>query len=119
MLPGDLLILVDGKPESVSDLQGVGRTWAFSLVYQVADTAAAANDDDDDKNDDTTAVQFKVKASQQIEFQEGMFVVLLMNITTQKRIWNSLHMNGNLNIIKEVLSSDSVVRTWLFTLLND
>ncbi|PWA46871.1 recBCD enzyme subunit RecB, P-loop containing nucleoside triphosphate hydrolase [Artemisia annua] len=31
-LAGDLLILVDGKPESVSDLQRLGRTWAFSLV---------------------------------------------------------------------------------------
>ncbi|PWA91180.1 tetratricopeptide repeat (TPR)-like superfamily protein [Artemisia annua] len=28
-LPGDLLIFVDGKPESVSDLQRVGRTWAL------------------------------------------------------------------------------------------
>lgn len=103
VLPGDLLILVDGKPESVSDLQHVGRTWALSLVYQAAD--------DDDKNDGNTTMQFKVKASQQIEFQEGMCVVFLMNITTQKRIWSSLHMNGNLNIIKEVLYSDSVVRT--------
>ncbi|GKB01098.1 hypothetical protein Tco_0829142, partial [Tanacetum coccineum] len=26
-LVGDLLILVDGKPETISDLQRVGRTW--------------------------------------------------------------------------------------------
>ncbi|KAL8238227.1 hypothetical protein R6Q59_019308 [Mikania micrantha] len=31
-LPGDLLILADGKPESVSDLQRMGRFWAFSSV---------------------------------------------------------------------------------------
>ncbi|PWA55757.1 hypothetical protein CTI12_AA426780 [Artemisia annua] len=34
-LPGDLLILVDGKPESVSDLQHMGRTWNLLLVKSV------------------------------------------------------------------------------------
>ncbi|KAL8240246.1 hypothetical protein R6Q59_013601 [Mikania micrantha] len=31
-LPGDMLILVDGKPESISDLQRMGGFWAFSLA---------------------------------------------------------------------------------------
>ncbi|GJY18864.1 hypothetical protein Tco_0390355, partial [Tanacetum coccineum] len=92
-LPGDLLILVYGKPESVSDLQHLGRTWAFSLVTNY--------------EDDSTSVE--VKASKPIEFQDGMFAVFVMNLTTQKRIWKSLHMDRNLNIIKKILCSDSMV----------
>ncbi|GKA56640.1 UvrD-like helicase, ATP-binding domain, P-loop containing nucleoside triphosphate hydrolase [Tanacetum coccineum] len=67
-LPGDLLILVDGKPESISDLQRVGRTWALSLVKS-------------NKNDSTS---LKVKASKLIKFKEGMstraaiYVLLVM-----------------------------------------
>ncbi|XP_023769533.1 uncharacterized protein LOC111918090 isoform X2 [Lactuca sativa] len=96
-LPGDLLILKNGEPGSVSDLQSVGSTWAFLLVN---------NTEDDDSG---TPVQFKVTASQKIEFHDGMFVAFLMNITTQKRIWNSLHKHANLDIIKEILYPDSVV----------
>lgn len=100
-LPGDMLILADGKPESVSDLQHVRRTWAFSLVNYI--------NDDDGEDIDSTSMRFKVKASQEIEFQEGMCAVFLTNITTNKRIWNSLHMHGNMNIIKEILYTDSMV----------
>ncbi|KAI7748573.1 hypothetical protein M8C21_000112 [Ambrosia artemisiifolia] len=98
-LPGDLLILVDGKPESLSDLQRVGRTCVFSLVNQISDDG-----------NDSTSISFEVKTSQQIEFQDGMFAVFLINITTNKRIWNSLHMQPNTNIIKEILYSDSMVK---------
>ncbi|PWA60761.1 uvrD-like Helicase, ATP-binding domain, P-loop containing nucleoside triphosphate hydrolase [Artemisia annua] len=91
---GDLLILVDGKPESITDLQHVGRTWTFSMV----------------KNYEDDSRSMKVKTSKPIEFQDGMFVVFVINLSTQKRIWNSLHMHRNLNIIKEVLYSDSKVK---------
>ncbi|PWA55753.1 uvrD-like Helicase, ATP-binding domain, P-loop containing nucleoside triphosphate hydrolase [Artemisia annua] len=72
MLLGDLLLLVDGLPESVSDLKRVGRTWALSLVKS--------------NEDDITSLQFKVKASQPIDFQDGMFAVFLMNIESQRRV---------------------------------
>ncbi|GJY19122.1 UvrD-like helicase, ATP-binding domain, P-loop containing nucleoside triphosphate hydrolase [Tanacetum coccineum] len=93
-LLGDLLLLVDGKPESVSDLKRVGRTWALTLVKS--------------NEDDSTSIS--VKASQPIEFQDGMFAIFVMNVTSQKRIWNSLHMHRNLNIIKEILYTDSLVK---------
>ncbi|XP_023769500.1 uncharacterized protein LOC111918065 isoform X1 [Lactuca sativa] len=96
-LPGDLLILTNGEPGSVSDLQSVGSTWAFLLVN---------NTEDDDSG---TPVQFKVAASQKIELHDRISVIFLMNITTQKRIWNSLHKHANLDIIKEILYPDSVV----------
>ena len=101
-LPGDLILLANGRPESIFDLQR--RTWVFALVSKIPDK---------DIEDDSTSKYFEVKASQDIEFQDGMFVVFLMNITTHKRIWNSLHMNGNSSIIKEVLNSDSMVRNEL------
>ncbi|GKE25481.1 UvrD-like helicase, ATP-binding domain, P-loop containing nucleoside triphosphate hydrolase [Tanacetum coccineum] len=95
-LPGDLLVLLDGKPESIFDLRRVGKTWALSLVKS--------------NEDDSTSLTIKVKASKPIEFQDGMFAVFVMNTTTQKRIWNSLHIHRNLNIIKEVLYSYSMVK---------
>ncbi|KAL4575598.1 hypothetical protein LXL04_022446 [Taraxacum kok-saghyz] len=100
-LPGDVLILADWKPESESDLQKVGRTWAFSLVKTI---------EDDEDGSSSTSLRFKVKTSQPFECQDGMFVVFLINITTHKRIWNSLHMNRNSNIIKEILSDFAVKR---------
>lgn len=104
--PGDLLIFMDGKAESVSNLQRMGRTWALSLVRKMKD-----NDNGDDI--DNTLMSFKVDASQHIEFQDGMFVVFLLNTTIPKRIWNSLHIDGNLNIIKEILYPGSMVRSLL------
>nr|GEU37713.1 UvrD-like helicase, ATP-binding domain, P-loop containing nucleoside triphosphate hydrolase [Tanacetum cinerariifolium] len=93
-ISGDLLILVDGKPGTISDLQHLERTWAFSMVIY--------------NEDDSTSM--KVKASKPIEFQDGMFVIFVINLSTQKRIWNSLHMHRNLDIIKEVLYSDFKVK---------
>ncbi|GKB45427.1 putative ribonuclease H-like domain-containing protein [Tanacetum coccineum] len=39
-----------------------------------------------------------------------MLVVFLMNVTSQERIWNSLHVHRNLDIIKEVIYSDCKVK---------
>nr|GEX29531.1 UvrD-like helicase, ATP-binding domain, P-loop containing nucleoside triphosphate hydrolase [Tanacetum cinerariifolium] len=91
-LLGDLLLLVDGKPESVSDLKRVGRTWALTLVKS--------------NEDDSTSIS--VKASQPIKFQDGMLACFVMNVTSPKRIWNLLHMHRNLNIIKEIFYADSM-----------
>ena len=81
------------------------------LIYKVANGLFLLVNNTED--DDGTPVQFKVTASQEIEIHDGMFVVFLMNITTQKRIWNSLHKHANLDIIKEILYPDSMVRSWL------
>ncbi|PWA96126.1 uvrD-like Helicase, ATP-binding domain, P-loop containing nucleoside triphosphate hydrolase [Artemisia annua] len=92
-VPGDLLILADGKPESISDLQCLGKTWAFSLVRH--------------HEDDSESIKFRIKTSKPMEFQNGMFIVFVMNLATQRKIWNSLHIRRNLSIIKEILYSDS------------
>ena len=88
-LPGDLFILADAKPETVSDLQRAGRSWAFVSVTKITE---------DDNEDDFNCTFFKVKASKEFELNNGMqtslFVVFLGNLTTNRRIWKALHMPG-------------------------
>ncbi|KAJ9159628.1 hypothetical protein P3X46_025121 [Hevea brasiliensis] len=104
-LPGDIVVLANAKPETFSDLQRVGRTWAFAMVTNITE---------DENEDASTSTYFKVQASKRVEVREGLqnslVVIFLINATTNKRIWNALHMHGNLNIIKGFLSADSVVR---------
>ncbi|KAA8532347.1 hypothetical protein F0562_032398 [Nyssa sinensis] len=109
ILPGDIIILSDVKPVTVSDLQQVGRTWTFASVTHI--TKDENEVDTEDENEVTTFAStcFKVKASKDIGVKEGMFVVFLINIITNRRIWNSLHMFTNLRIIKKVLCTNSVV----------
>ncbi|XP_044475821.1 uncharacterized protein LOC123203512 isoform X2 [Mangifera indica] len=104
-LPGDILILADAKPETISDLERVGRMWSFLSVMKIAG-------DDDENDNDTTSTYFKVKASksiQQFDGEKSLFVIFLANITTNRRIWKSLNMSRNLKIINEVLRRNSVL----------
>ena len=108
--PGDIFVLTDAKPETVSDLQRVGRTWTYALVTKIP---KKEDEDEDEDNDDDTSTYFEVKISDDYEVndakQNSMFVVFLINIITNRRIWKALHMYRNLRIINKVLSSDSLV----------
>lgn len=101
-LPADIVVLADAKPESISDLQRVGSTWTFALVTRISE----------ENDNDSTSTHFKVRAAKDIEVKDGrgksLFVIFLRNITTCKRIWNALHMFGNLKIINRVLSTDTL-----------
>ncbi|KAG2708639.1 hypothetical protein I3760_05G201800 [Carya illinoinensis] len=103
-LPGDVFVLADAKPEDVSDSQRIGRQWAFVAVTKIQE---------DVNEDDSTSTRFKVKALKDIEVDAGnhksLFVIFLTNTTTNKRIWNALHMPGNLQIIKKVLCTNSLI----------
>ncbi|PRQ41353.1 putative hydrolase [Rosa chinensis] len=103
-LPGDLFVLANAKPETVSDLQRVGRSWAFASVTKVSEN---------ENKDDTTSLYFKVKASKELEVVKSttpLFMVFLVNLIPNGRIWKALHMSKNLKIIKEVLCTDSVAQ---------
>ncbi|RVX11629.1 Helicase SEN1 [Vitis vinifera] len=105
-VPGDLVIFADAKLETFSDIQCLGRkTWAFALVTEVRENEI---------EDDGTTVCFKVRVSKERTEGDGKnkwtFMYFLINITTGERIWNALHMSGNLNIIKQVLFTDSTVK---------
>ncbi|CAM8959009.1 unnamed protein product [Rhodiola kirilowii] len=103
ILPGDVLILANTKP---SDFRLLEKSWAYALVVNI-------KNDEDDEEDDSISTYFKVKASNDMESHgdtwKPMFVVFLMNITTQKRIWNTLHMFRNLQVINSVLSTETMV----------
>ncbi|GFY91014.1 hypothetical protein Acr_07g0012100 [Actinidia rufa] len=74
-LPGDIFIISDAKPENVSDLQRVGRTWTWALVTKIPE---------DENEGDNSSTHFKVKACRDIEVKDGMrqslFVTFLINI---------------------------------------
>ncbi|XP_030959976.1 helicase sen1-like isoform X1 [Quercus lobata] len=108
-LPGDILILADAKPEHISDLKGIGRSWAFVRVTKIRENDIDDNDDIQEDND--TSTSFKVKALKDIDVDVGkksFFVVFLTNTTPNKRMWNALHMRENLNIIRKVLCTSSL-----------
>ncbi|KAJ7942728.1 UvrD-like Helicase, ATP-binding domain, P-loop containing nucleoside triphosphate hydrolase [Quillaja saponaria] len=102
-LPGDVLVLTDAKPETVHDLQRVGRSWTFLSVSKITE----------DENEDVTSTYFKVNAPKEIDpnewKQKSLFVVFLVNITTNRRIWSALQMSGNLQLNKEILCTDNLV----------
>ncbi|KAI5351783.1 hypothetical protein L3X38_004674 [Prunus dulcis] len=107
-LPGDLLIvLADSKPETVSDLQ---RVWRSFLAF-VSVTYVPENEDEDDID---STLYFRVKASKEFEVNDSihtsLLLVFLVNLIPNSRIWKALHMFGNLKIIKEVLCTDSVAQ---------
>ncbi|KAK7359560.1 hypothetical protein VNO77_01521 [Canavalia gladiata] len=105
-LAGDVFILADFKPETVNDLQRVGRTWTFLLSAGVVE---------DGLEDDDTEIMSTIKAvaSKDIDLDEEgqkyLFIIFLTNIIPNRRIWNALHMSRNLKLIKKTLCAGGVV----------
>ncbi|KAK0573842.1 hypothetical protein LWI29_014378 [Acer saccharum] len=101
MLPGDVLILADTKPETASDLRRVGNMWTFLSVTEITKDEIGS-----------TSSHFKVKVSKYIPVdkkKKSIFVIFLTNIIPNRRIWNSLHMSRNSKVINEILYTGSVV----------
>ena len=129
-LPGDIFVLANGKPEHVSDLQRIGRSWAFVAVTKIPEDEdededeyednTTEDEDEDEYEDNTTSTSFKVKALNDIEVDAGIqkswFVVFVVNTIPNKRIWNALHMYRNLNIIKKVLRTSALVSNRLLSM---
>ncbi|TKY46659.1 Regulator of nonsense transcripts 1-like [Spatholobus suberectus] len=95
-LPGDVLILVDYKPETVKDLLRVGRMWNFvSSVWTTEDEG------------DSMSFYLKVKASKDVDLKKlrnkTLYVIFLTNVSPNRRIWGALHMPGNLKLLKQIL----------------
>ncbi|XP_026449107.1 probable helicase senataxin [Papaver somniferum] len=102
---GDLFVLSDVVPEVASDLEQCVRTCTFALVMNDKESNAT--------EDDKISGYLGFRTSKLVEANEGMrnsiFAVFLVNMTTKIRMWRALHMSGNLQIIKEVLCSNSMV----------
>ncbi|KAL3731195.1 hypothetical protein ACJRO7_028121 [Eucalyptus globulus] len=102
-LPGDILILTDAKPTTVPDLERFGRRWAFALVRMIGK--------DDEEDEATSSTNFEVETLLDLEVNNSwkpMHAIFLINIVTNRRIWNVLHVSRNLDILKEVLFTDVV-----------
>ncbi|KAF8020981.1 hypothetical protein BT93_G1408 [Corymbia citriodora subsp. variegata] len=101
-LPGDILILTDAKPATIPDLERFRRRWAFASVRTIGGEG--------DEDEATSPTSFKVEALLDHEANNSwkpMDAIFLINIATNRRIWNALHMSLNLDIVKEVLCTDS------------
>ncbi|KAL0349350.1 UNVERIFIED_CONTAM: hypothetical protein Sangu_1162800 [Sesamum angustifolium] len=107
-LPGDVVLLSDLKPETVCYLQRVDRTFTFASVTNTVD------DETRESGDNCTPSNFKVKTEKHVEVGDGqsnsLYVLFLMNMTTNKRIWNALSMRRNLKIIKKYYARMTRVR---------
>ncbi|OWM65612.1 uncharacterized protein LOC116201312 [Punica granatum] len=90
-----LLLLTESKPESVSDLKRMGRTYAFAYVTKTSY----------DKREVEVATGKNVG---DIDLKHGrLFAIGIQSLTTIARLWTALHTSGNLNVIKEVLCTNS------------
>ncbi|KAL2487579.1 uncharacterized protein Fot_40871 [Forsythia ovata] len=102
-LPGDVILLSNGKPSAAADLQCVGWKWTFASVTNIAES---------ENDDNIVSTNFKVKAGKFFGVGDGLgkslYVIFLMNITTNERIWSVLSMSKNLTIIETVLCKNNL-----------
>ncbi|KAM7258275.1 hypothetical protein ACFE04_014016 [Oxalis oulophora] len=90
------------KPDSVSDLLRFRTPCSLAILKE------------DDVHDDGIGraiclTTFSVKMSKTVELRNPSFVVYLMNITENERIWNALHLQANLKVVEQVICTGSVI----------
>ncbi|KAK3426798.1 hypothetical protein EUGRSUZ_F03158 [Eucalyptus grandis] len=102
-LPGDVLLLTNAEPDTVPSFDRFKGRWAFASVAGIVE---------DEDGDPQTSTRFIVKAFLDNEVfddpaWESIYAVFLINAVTNIRIWNMLHRFGNLNVVREILCTDS------------
>nr|XP_027119396.1 uncharacterized protein LOC113736561 isoform X2 [Coffea arabica] len=104
VLPGDILVISDSKPETSSDLQRLHWSWTLASVTDIKGEGI---------DESTSSTKFKVKTPEDMPFKGGkqdwLYVVYLTNTMTNKRIWKALHWFKNLTLIEKVLCSNAMV----------
>ncbi|MCL7044876.1 hypothetical protein MKW94_000406, partial [Papaver nudicaule] len=103
---GDLFILSDVVPEIASGLEQCARTCTFAFVMKDMKESSAT---DDYKLSSYLGFRTSKLVEAKDGTQDSIFAVFLVNLTSKTRIWSALHMSENLQIIKEVLCSNSTV----------
>ncbi|KAJ6766750.1 DNA2/NAM7 HELICASE FAMILY [Salix purpurea] len=121
---GDLLALTDVRPKDIDDLNRPGFNYLLAYVHRLH---KAQENDDDDKYDilsilTSKPIEFELKEQEnkkesiiagkgmRSNMKDHVFVVYLVNMMTNIRIWRSLNSElggGNMNIIKNVLQTSS------------
>lgn len=105
---GDLLALAELRPKSIGDLRWSNGSYKIALVKKKK------------RFDDEDFDEIQILSSKPIEEQDMLkkfmqkthFAVFLTNMKTNNRIWKALNLLGkkNMNIIMQVLQTDSTVR---------
>ncbi|KAJ4973316.1 hypothetical protein NE237_006490 [Protea cynaroides] len=126
---GDLIALSDVKPVCIDDLNRPRRSFLLAIVTVADEDGGEDEVEDEVEEEEEASCFFKVLLSKPIMFvgevqkkKEPLFAVYLMNMITNTRIWNALHpemQRGNMNVIREVLSSDSTRGGNFFINLNE
>nr|KYP36814.1 Helicase sen1 [Cajanus cajan] len=102
--PDDVLILADYKPQTVEDLQRVGRTWSFVSVVRIKKCVL---------EDRIMSPYIEVKTSKDIDTtelrQKPLFLVFLTNVSHNRRIWDEFHVPRNLKLVKQILCTTDEV----------
>lgn len=96
-LPGDIFVILDIDPQTTTDLE-CSNTWAFAWLGHIIDNNAP-----------TTHLKLYVSkdisAEGDIHQTTTLFIVFLMNVTTNLRIWKALQSSADVGIVKRVLGS--------------
>ncbi|XP_051116744.1 uncharacterized protein LOC127241644 [Andrographis paniculata] len=109
-LPGDILLVSDRKPENASDMRRTGWTYTLASVIQVSDKQGDDDEEGDDAISSPVAFKMETAVAMDVEFvkNRSFYVIHLMNVTSNKRIWNALRMHRNMKIISKVLDRNAL-----------
>ncbi|KGN44700.2 hypothetical protein Csa_016709 [Cucumis sativus] len=104
LIPGNIFILSNVKPKVVSDLQGNGKTWTFATTF----VSQKGKKKGTNKPTCFTIKTWKENFMKDLNHHEHpTFLVVLVNVLTNVRIWNALHMKKNNAIFNHVLGVTS------------
>ncbi|KAJ6369507.1 hypothetical protein OIU76_027855 [Salix suchowensis] len=98
---GDLLALTYVRPKDIADLNRPGICYVLAYVHRLSDNTP------ENKFTKEAAIAGQ---EMQNKRRDSVFVVYLANMTTNVRIWRSLHSDlqgGNTNVIQNVLGTSS------------
>lgn len=116
-LPGDIFVILDTDPQitSTHDLECSKLNWAFAWLGQVTDNNIPTNL--------KLHVSKNITADGYILKSTTLYIVCLMNVTTNLRIWKALQCSTGAGIVKRILDTTSTVsflysklRFWLITI---
>ncbi|KAL7223622.1 hypothetical protein ACSBR1_025137 [Camellia fascicularis] len=118
---GDLIALTEVKPKYIDDLHRPKSPYLVAYVTKTNDDSDCFWIQQEENKDDSHKLEIKVWSSNLIMFdadeledqnkKRKLFAVYLTNMITNVRIWTALHSEGNMNIIKRVLQTDSIIGT--------
>ncbi|CAL5371478.1 unnamed protein product [Camellia sinensis] len=118
---GDLIALTELRPKCIDDLHRPNSSYLVALVTKTNDDSDCFWIQQEENKDDSDELEIKVLSSNLIMFaadeledqnkKRKLFAVYLTNMITNIRIWTALNSEGNVNIIKRVLQTDSTIGT--------